>query len=142
VASLRGQVSKVIAPSDEHELNQTFTIKKAPVSQPTSARVKSPSRIPLPTTPRKSANDDRRTVSTNATSISSPFSSVSLARSKTFHDNTSRPSSNTSDNASLLRTYKARLEKLLHKDGPPFSDIKVPNYACMEDVLKANEVFI
>ena len=47
MTSLKGQVNQVFVPSEEHELNRTFTIKKPPVSQPTTARVKSPSRIPL-----------------------------------------------------------------------------------------------
>ncbi len=144
MASLKGQVSQVLPSSDEdHELNRTFTTKKAPVSQPTSARVMSPSRIPLPITSRKSSADDKPAVPTNEPSNSRPLSSVPIGRSKTFHNNTSpSASSNTSDDASVLRAYKVHLEQILYKDAPPQSDIKIPNYTCIEDVIKANEVFI
>jgi len=142
MASLKGQVNEALAPSDEHELNKTFTTKKVPTAPPTSARVKSPSRIPLPITPRKASNDDKPIVSTNDTSTSRSLPQVLLPRSKTFHNSTSQPPSNTSDDASLLHAYKVHLEQVLHKDAPPYSDIKVPNYTCTEDVIKANEVFI
>lgn len=148
MTTLKSQVNQVFQPTDEHELNRTFNTKKqTPVSQPTSARVKSPSRIPLPITPRKFTNDDKPIASTNDTSPSrSSLPTVPLGRSKTFHNNTSQPppslSSNTSDDANLLRIYKARLEQIFHKDSSTHSDIKIPNYTCMEDVLKSNEVFI
>ncbi len=142
MASLKSQVNQATVPSDEDELNRTFTIKKAPISQPTSARVMSPSRIPLRITPRRLSNDDKSIVPTNDTSTSRPLPPVPIARSKTFHNNTPQSSSNTSDDASLLRSYKAHLEQVFHKNAPPYLDIKVPNYTCTEDVIKANEVFI
>jgi hypothetical protein len=142
MASLKGQVNEAFTPSDEHELNKTFTIKKAPTTRPTTARVKSPSRIPLPITPRKASNDDKSIVPTNETSTSLPLQQVPFPRSKSFHNNTSQSPFNTSDDTSLLRAYKAHLEQVLHKDAPPYSDIKAPNYTCTEDVIKANEVFI
>lgn len=139
MASLKGQVSQGFSPSDERDLNRTFTTKKVPVSQPTSARVKSPSRIPLPITPRKTSNDDIPILPAADTSPSRP---LPLGRSKTFHNNTSQPSPNTLDDASLLRSYKVHLEQIFHKDASAHSDMKMPNYTSMEDVIKSNEVFV
>lgn len=125
MASLKGQVNQVFTPMEEHELNRTFTTKKGPNSQPTSARALSPSRIPLPITPRKSSADEKA-------AISRPLPTAPpMTRSKTFHNN---PSS--SDEANLLRAYKMHLEQTLHKDS------RVPNYTSLEDVIKANEVFL
>ena len=138
MVSLKGQVNQVYTPMEEHELNRTFTTKKAPGSQPTSARVSSPSRIPLPITPRKSSADDRSAVSANGnTSMPRPLPTAPLmSRSKTFHNNpSSSPPSNFSDEANLLRAYKMHLEQTLHKDN------RVPNYTSLEDVIRANEVF-
>jgi hypothetical protein len=101
----------------------------------------SPSRIPLPITPRKQSANDKSVVPTNELLNSRPLPSASMVRSKTFHNNTS-PSSNTSDDANLLRAYKMHLEQTLAKDASSHSDIKIPNYTCIEDVIKANEVFI
>lgn len=142
VASLRGQAHQSSTSSEEHDLNRTFTTKKPPASQPVSARVISPSRIPLPATPRKSTNDDTINVPASVVPITRPSPPVPLVRSKTFHNETSQSSSNNSDEASLLRSYKVHLEQVLHKDLPTYSDIKIPNYSCIEDVMKANEVFI
>jgi hypothetical protein len=142
MASLKGQVHDVYVPSGEHELNRTFTTKKAPVSQPTSARVMSPSRIPVLVTPRKASATDKSATPTNDTPASRPLPPVSIARSKTFHNDTSQTPFNISDDASLIRSYKVHLEQVLHKDAPAYSDIKIPNYSCVEDVIKANEVVI
>lgn len=140
MVSLKGQVNQVFTPMEEHELNRTFTTKKTPASQPTSARVSSPSRIPLPITPRKSSADDRSAVSANGnTSMPRPPPTAPpMSRSKTFHNNPSSSSqpSNFSDEANLLRAYKMHLEQTLHKDS------RVPNYNSLEDVIKANEVFL
>ncbi|CAF3139593.1 unnamed protein product [Rotaria socialis] len=128
--------------TDENELNRTYTTKKASPTQPISARGTGPSRIPLPVTPRKSISDN--TVPANPSNSmlpnSRPLPPVPLTRSKTFHNDTSSASSNPPDDTNnILRSYKAHLEQILRKDSPPYSDIKVPNYTCIEDVLKANE---
>lgn len=142
MVSLKGQVNQTSVPSGEHELNRTFTTKKAPVLHPVSARVMSPSRIPVPVTPRKSSATDKPVVPTNDAPPPRNLPSVPMTRSKTFHNDTSQPSFNTSDDANLLRSYKVHLEQILRKDTPPHSDIKLPNYTCVEDVIKSNEVFI
>ncbi|CAF2594836.1 unnamed protein product [Rotaria sp. Silwood2] len=140
MTTLKDQIHQAAPSSDEHELNRTFTTKKSSVSQPTSARVTSPSRIPVPITPRKLTNDDMPVVPANTLpSTSRPLPPVPYGRSKTFHNDTSQTSPNTSDEANLLRSYKVHLEQVLHKDAQPYSDIKIPNYTCIEDVIKANE---
>ncbi|CAF1350750.1 unnamed protein product [Rotaria sp. Silwood1] len=140
MTTLKGNIHQVVPSSDEHELNRTFTTKKSPVSQPASARVASPSRIPVPITPRKLSTDDIPVVPANTLpSTSRPLPPVPYARSKTFHNDTSQTSSNTSDETNLLRSYKVHLEQVLHKDVQPYSDIRIPNYTCIEDVIKANE---
>ncbi|CAF0737138.1 unnamed protein product [Rotaria sordida] len=140
MTTLKSQIHPGVPSSDENELNRTFTIKKPPISHPTSARVTSPSRIPVPVTPRKLTNDDIPIVPTNnLPSTSRPLPPVPYARSKTFHNDTASASSNTSDEANLLRSYKVHLEQIRHKDVQPYSDIKIPNYTCIDDVIKANE---
>lgn len=140
MASLKGQVNHVFVPMEEHELNRTFTTKKTPVSQPTSARVMSPSRIPLPVTPRKSSADDKSAVSANgntSTVRSQHTAPSTMTRSKTFHNHPpSSSSSSISEETSLLRAYKMHLEQTLPRDS------RVPNYGSMEDVIKANEVVL
>ena len=39
----------------------------------------------------------------------------------------------------FFRSYKAHIEQVLRKDAPPYSDLKVPNYSSIEEVMKANE---
>jgi len=123
MANLKGQVKQSYDQTGEHELNRTFTTKK----KPTSARVMSPSRIPVPITPRQSSTNEPSTART-----------LPFARSKTFHNSTS-PS--TTDDANLLRTHKLHLEQTLQKKATPYSDTKVPNYNSIDDVIKSNEVF-
>jgi hypothetical protein len=54
MASLKGQVTQsFVAPTNEQDLNRSFTTKKSSIPPPTSARVLSPSRVPLPFNPRK-----------------------------------------------------------------------------------------
>ena len=140
MANLKGQVTQVFVPTEEHELNRTFTTKKPPASPPTSARVMSPSRIPLPITPRKSSADEKSAASTNGhtSTIRSPPTAPPMARSKTFHNNppSSSSASNMSEETSLLRAYKMHLEQTMPRDS------RVPNYMSMEDVIKSNEVFL
>ena len=65
-----------------------------------------------------------------------------MVRSKTFHNSTSQSSSNPSDDTTLLRAYKVHLEQVLHKNTPAHSESRIPNYTCIEDVIKANEVLM
>ncbi|CAF2852811.1 unnamed protein product, partial [Rotaria sp. Silwood2] len=144
MASLKGQVNQAfLTPSNEPELNRTHSTRKPPISQPTSARVPSPPRIPLPPNTRKTSNDETQIISTHDGPFSRALPQVPVPRSKSFHNGALQSSSsqptNSSDEANLLRSYRAHLEQVLRKDAPPFSDIKVPNYTSIEDVLKANE---
>jgi hypothetical protein len=141
MTSLKGQVNQVFTSSTEHELNRTFTTKKASVSQPTSARVMSPSRIPLPVSARKATNDDTQAPHGNDGSFSRPLPSIPVARSKTFNNGSSQSSSSTtSDEGNLLRSYKIHFDQSARRDAPAYSDVKIPNYTSIEDVLKTNEV--
>jgi hypothetical protein len=147
MASLKGQVTQsFVSPTNEHELNRSFTSKKSAGSQPNSARVTSPSRIPVSANTRKLPNDEIPIVPINDGPFSRPLPHVLVGRSKTFHNSIlnppSSPLTNSSEEASFLRSYKAHIEQVLRKDAPPFSDIKVPNYTSIEDVMRANEVFI
>ena len=138
MASLKGQVSQVFIPAEEEELNRTFTTKKAP----SSARAISPSRIPLPITPRKPPTETM-SVASGKTGPMPPSFPSPMVRSKTFHNGTSPPTNaGVSDENNLVRSYKAHLEQVLRKDAPPGAEIRVPNYTCVEDVVKANEVRI
>ncbi|CAF2001397.1 unnamed protein product [Rotaria magnacalcarata] len=146
IESLKAQphpdaLSSPSSTTNENELNRTYTTKKASPTQPTSARGIGSSRIPLPVTPRKSINGNTIPVNPSNTMLpnSRPLPPVPLTRSKTFHNDTSSASSSPSDDGNLLRSYKAHLEQILRKDSPPYSDIRIPNYTCIEDVLKANE---
>ena len=147
MACLKGQVSQAfLTTSNEHELNRSLTSKKTTVSQLTSARLINPSRFPLQANTRKISNEETQAVSTHDGPFSRPLPQVPVARSKSVHNGAlhspTSSSTNTSDEANLLRSYKLHIEQVLRKDAPPFSDIKVPNYASIEDVLKANEVSI
>lgn len=135
MASLKGQVSQVFTSEDQEELNRTFTTKRAPAS----ARATSPSRIPLPITPRKPPTENSSVASGKTGTV--PHSlppPIAMPRSKTFHNGTSLPPS--ADENNLVRSYKTHLEQVLRKDGPLGTEVKVPNYTCVEDVVKANEV--
>jgi hypothetical protein len=103
----------------------------------------SPSRIPLPNNARKLSNDDTPIVSTNDGPFSLPSPYVPVIRSKSLQNSTlyspSSPLNNSSDEASFLRSYKVHIEQVLRKDAPPYSDLKVPNYTSIEEVMKANE---
>ena len=129
-------MNQAFSSSNEHELNRTFTTKKPSISQPTSARIPSPSRIPLPVSARKVPNDDTQIVQINDKPVSRSLPPVPLVRSKTIHNDTLQ---STSDETNILRSYKVHLEQVLRKD---VSDIKIPNYTSIEDVIKANEVLI
>ncbi|CAF1188591.1 unnamed protein product [Rotaria sp. Silwood1] len=144
MASLKGQVNQAfLTPSNESELNRSYPSRKAPISQPTSARVTSPPRIPLPLNARKTSNDEMQIISTHDGPFSRPLPQVPVNRSKSFNNGVlqspSSQSANSSDEANLLRSYRVHLEQVLRKDAPPFADIKIPNYTSIEDVLKANE---
>ena len=93
-------------------------------------------------TPRKLPNDDKPTVPVNNASSLRTIPPVSFVRSRSFHSEASQASSNTSDDANLLRSYKVHLDQILHRDGSSHSSIKTPNYTSVEDIIKANEVFI
>ena len=104
----------------------------------------SASRLPTPVNARKISNDEIPTTSANDGPFSRPQPQAAASRSRSFNDGTLHsppsPQTNASDEINLLRSYKAHLEQVLHKDTPLFSDIKVPNYVSIEDVLKSNEV--
>lgn len=128
---------------EDHELNRTFTTKKSPASQPVSARGISPSRIPLPVTPRKQTNDNTPIVPGNLIQpLPRSLPPVPLMRSKTFHNDTSYASTKPADEATLVRSYKAHLEQTFHKDPGTHPNIRIPNYTSIDDVFKANEVYI
>jgi regulator of replication initiation timing len=144
MASLKGQVTQsFVAPTNEQDLNRSFTTKKSSIPPPTSARVLSPSRVPLPFNPRKLLADEIPIISTNDGPFSRPLPQVAMGRSKTFHNGTLHPPpsppTNSSEEANFLRSYKSHIEQVLRKDAPPFSDLKIPNYTSIEDVMKANE---
>lgn len=147
MASLKGQVTQAfLPPSNEQDLNRTFPSKKGSPSPPTSARVINPPRVPLPTNNRKSSTDEIPIISTHDGPFSRTLPQVPVSRSKSFLNSSLNSSSssptNGSEEANLLRSYKAHLEQVLRKDAPPFSDIRVPNYTSIEDVMKANEVIV
>jgi hypothetical protein len=147
MVSLKGQVTHSFVPgSNENDLNRTLTSKKPPVSQPISARVMSPSRLPLSVNTRKLSNDDTSVIHTNDGPFSRSLPQGPVTRSKSFHNGTSHPPSsppsNSSDEVHFLRSYKVHLEQVLRKDAPPFSDIKVPTYQSVEDIIRSNEVLI
>lgn len=146
MASLKGQVSQAFVPqSNENDLNRTSSSKKSSSSQPLSARGASSSRIQLPPTNRKMSNDEMSVISTHDGPFSRAQPQGSLSRSRSFNNNSSMnpspsPPTNTLDETTLLRAYRAHLEQVLRKDAPFFTDIKIPNYASIDDVLKSNEV--
>ncbi|UJR32147.1 hypothetical protein I4U23_019614 [Adineta vaga] len=126
LAVLKGQVNETFSSSSEHELNQTFTLKKPPTSQQSTRQMKSPSRIPLPITPRRLLNDDKSASPTSNKSLSNPLPAMPLARSKTFHN----------DNVNELS--RSRSHKV-QRDLTEQSDIRIPAYSSLEDIIKANE---
>lgn len=142
MASLKGQVTQSFVPlTSEHELNRSTISKKLP----NSARAISPPRISLPANPRKLSNEEIPIVSTNDGPFSRSLPQIPVIRSKSFNNGNNNPPSspptNSSEEASFLRSYKAHIEQMLRKDAPPFSDIKMPNYTSIDDVMRANEVF-
>lgn len=144
MASLKGQVTQsFVPPITEHELSRTFSSKKISNPQPSSARILSPSRLPLAHNSRKLANDELPVVSTNDGPFSRALPQVAVVRSKSFHNSTSHlpssPPSNGSEEASFLRSYKAHIEQVLRREAPAFSDMKTPSYVSIDDVMKANE---
>lgn len=141
MASLKGQVTQsFVSPINEHELNRTLSSKK-PSANP--IRVVSPARLPLTHPHRKLSNEEIPIVSTNDGPFSRALPQVPVIRSKTFHNSIlhspASPPTNSSEEANFLRSYKAHIEQVLRKDAPPYSDIKVPNYNSIDDVMKANE---
>jgi hypothetical protein len=142
IASLKGSVKQAFVSSpNEHELKKTFATKKSPVGHPiATARSMSASRISSPVNTRKISNDEMPIVPTNDGPFSRSLPQAPANRSKSFNDGPIL-TTNASDEMNLLRSYKAHLEQVLHKDAPLFSDIKVPNYVSIEDVLKSNEVY-
>lgn len=145
MASLKGQVTQsFIAPINEHELNRTFSSKKSPTNVPSNpTRVVNSSRLPINYPHRKLSNEEIPVVSINDGPFSRALPQVPVNRSRTFHNSPVYPSAssptNSSEEASFLRSYKAHIEQVLRKDAPPYSDLKVPNYASIDDVMKANE---
>jgi hypothetical protein len=145
MASLKGQVAQsFVSTATEHEPSRSLTNKKPAGSPPTSPRIMSSTRLPLQINTRKVSNDEVSIISTNDGPFSRSLPQVLVGRSKSFHNGALHPSpsplTNSSEEASFLRSYKAHIEQVLRKDAPPFSDIKVPNYASIDDVMKANEV--
>ena len=141
MALLKGQVSQAFNGSEDIELNRTYTAKKPPGS----ARATSPSRIPLPiTTPRKQTTDNSSLMSGKTGASSRTASMMPITRSRTFHNASSSSSSSANasppDENGVLRSYRAHLEQVLHKESASGTDVKVPTYLSIEDVLKANEV--
>jgi hypothetical protein len=144
MASLKGQVTQsFVPPIIEHEPNRTVSAKKPLTTQATSARLLSPSRLPLPNNPRRLSNDEMPVVFTNDGPFSRSLPPAPSVRGKSLHNSTLYPSpspmNNSSDEASFLRSYKAHIEQVLRKDAPAYSDMKAPNYSSVDDVMKANE---
>ena len=85
------------------KLIEQFPQKK---THPTSARLSTPSRIPLPNNPRKLSNDDIPVVCTNDGPFSRPPLQGPTGRSKSLHNSILYPSAsplnNSSDEASFL----------------------------------------
>jgi hypothetical protein len=142
MASLKGHVTQsFISSNSEQEFNRAIVTKKPPTAQSTPIRLPSPSRIPLANTARKLSTDE---IPTNDGPFSRSLPHVPIViRSKSLQNSTvyapSSPMNNSSDEASFLRSYKAHIEQVLRKDAPPYSDLKVPNYNSIEEVMKANE---
>lgn len=154
MASLKGQVTQSFDNTEDNELNRTYTLKKAP----SSARTTSPSRIPLPVTPRRGPSDNgsvasgktvpmMRAPASAAAAVTAsppaPLPMMPIVRSQTFHPSSSSPpppSSNNAEENSLLRAYRLHLEKLFRRESGGNAEIKIPTYNSIEDVIKANEV--
>ncbi|CAF1020608.1 unnamed protein product [Adineta steineri] len=148
IASLKGSVKQAfVPPSNEHEVNRAGTTKKSPTLHPISNRSMSAPRIPSTMSGRKVSNDEQPSppiVSTNDGPFSRPLPLAPVNRSRSFNDNTLHPPSspltnNAFDETNLLRSHKAHLEQVLRKDAPQFTDVRIPNYISIEDVLKSNE---
>jgi hypothetical protein len=148
MASLKGQVTQsFVSSTNEQEPNRSLISKKPSVSPPSSARIVSPNRIQLSMNARRLPHDEISTISTNDGPFSRSLPQLLVGRSKNFHNGILHPPppsppTNSSEEASFLRSYKAHIEQVLRKDAPPFSDIKIPNYSSIEDVMKANEVIM
>lgn len=82
-------------------------------------------------------------ISTNDGPFSRSLPQVSVSRSKSFHSGTAyppmSPPTNSAEEASFLRSYKAYIEQVLRKEAPAYTDVKAPNYTSIDDVMKANE---
>ena len=144
-ALFKGQVSQAfVSPANEAELNRTYTAKKSVASSPNSARLTSSSRSPLIANVRKLSNEEVSIVPSNDGPFSRSLPQVPVGRSRSFQNGQSSPAgmaqANSSDEVTLLRSYKAHLEQVLRKDAPPYSDLKIPSYTSIEEVIKANEV--
>ena len=134
------------ADRDEESFEREVAVLK---SQPcstkrTSARTFNSSRVPLSGQSRKSSNDDIPNVHSNDGPFSRPRPQLPVSRVKSFQYGTTQPSLSlpwsSADEISLLRSYKVHLDQVLRKDAPTFSDLRIPNYSSIDDVLKANEV--
>ena len=137
----RSQINQAfVSPLNDSVLNRTTTGKK---SAP-SARQVTASRSPLLSTNRKTSNDDISTVMTNDGPFSRPLPHVPVNRSKSLqagpHHSSGMSTTMNNEEMNILRSYKIHLEQMLRKDAPPYSDLKIPTYNSIEDVIRANEV--
>ncbi|CAF0765954.1 unnamed protein product [Adineta ricciae] len=132
LATLKGQVTEACSTASENELNRTFTTKKSPNLQPSGSHIKSPSRIPLPITPRKLSTDEKSVPPTTTKLPSHLPPAISLSRSKTFHNETI-------DGSPRVRSQKGQRSQTPRQEPSTNSDVRIPCYSSIEEVIKANE---
>jgi len=142
MASLKGQVTHSFpSPINDQDLNRSLSTKKKDHSSSISARVLSPNRG---SSTRKFPNEESSgLISTNDGPFSRSLPQVTVSRSKSFNNGTTyppmSPPTNSNEEASFLRSYKSYIEQVLRKEAPAYTDVKVPNYTSIDDVMKANE---
>ena len=146
-ASFNQETSQVtFTDRDEESFEREVDVLKTQpcTTKRTSARTVNASRVPWSSQSRKSTNDDAANVHSNDGPFSRPRPQLPVNRVKSFQYGTKQPSLSlpwrSADEISLLRSYKVHLDQVLRKDAPTFSDLRLPNYSSIDDVLKANEV--
>lgn len=142
-AALRAQINQAfVSPSYETDLNRTSSSKKSITSTPNSAR----GPLTANHSRRPSNNDEVAQILSNDGPFSRPLPQVVVNRSKSFQNGLAplgigALSMSNLDEGMVVRSHKTHLEQVLRKDAPTgFSDLRIPNYNSIDDILKSNEV--
>ncbi|CAF1082887.1 unnamed protein product [Didymodactylos carnosus] len=98
----------------------------------------------LPSRSKSFHSIDRKSNTNQSTTSSNTTLQKSSTTTNISNNNFNQQSSAAMDEANLMRSYKTYLEQILkkdHQDGQ-LSELRIPNYTCIEDVIRANEAIL